>query len=210
MLRFVVRRLLLLVPILLGLSILVFLWIRALPGGPAQALLGERATPEAIAQIEREYGLDKPIHEQYWRYLKTVARLDFGESVTSRRPVIEEIKQRFPATIELALAAMIFSIAVGIPLGFLAAKRYGGFLDNASLVASLLGISIPVFFLAIILKYVFAVKLGWLPTVGRLSVLINIDHPTGFYVLDAILAANWEAFVDTLKHLVLQIGRAHV
>jgi peptide/nickel transport system permease protein len=203
MLRFVVRRLLLLVPILLGLSVLVFLWIRALPGGPAIALLGERATPETIAQIERQYGLDRPIHVQYWRYVQNVARADFGDSTVSRRPVVEELKQKFPATIELALAAMIFSVVVGIPLGFLAAKKYGSLLDHASLVASLIGISIPIFFLAIILKFVFAVKLGWLPTVGRVSVLIDLEHPTNFYVVDALVTANWEAFVDVGKHLIL-------
>lgn len=203
MLRFVVRRLLLLVPILLGLSILVFIWIRALPGGPAQALLGERATAEAVAEIERNYGLDRPIHEQYWAYLKTTVRLDFGNSITSRRPVTEELKQRFPATIELSVAAMIFAVLVGIPLGFVAAKRYGGFLDHASLVASLIGISIPIFFLALILKYIFAVKLGWLPSVGRISVLIDIDHPTSFYALDAIIAGDAGALWDVLKHLIL-------
>ena len=188
MLRFVVRRLLLLIPILLGLSILVFLWIRALPGGPAEALLGERATPETIAAIERQYGLDEPLPVQYWRYVKTVSQGDFGDSTVSRQPVVEEFKQKFPATIELALAAMLFSMLLGIPLGFFAAKKYGSVFDHASLVASLIGISIPVFFLAIILKYIFAVKLGWLPTVGRISVLINVDHPTNFY----------------------EIGRAHV
>jgi len=203
MLRFVVRRLLLLLPILVGLSILVFLWIRALPGSPAIALLGERATPETIAQIERKYGLDKPVHVQYWRYLNNVARADFGDSIVSRRPVVDELRQRFPATIELALAAMIFSIALGIPLGFIAAKRYGGVVDHASLVASLIGISIPIFFLAIILKFVFAVKLGLLPTVGRISAVIDLEHPTNFYVLDTLLAADFEAFWDTLKHLVL-------
>jgi peptide/nickel transport system permease protein len=203
MLRFVVRRLLLLLPILVGLSILVFLWIRALPGSPAIALLGERATPETIAQIERKYGLDKPVHVQYWRYLNNVARADFGDSIVSRRPVVEELRQRFPATIELALAAMIFSVALGIPLGFIAAKRYGGVVDHASLVASLIGISIPIFFLAIILKFVFAVKLGLLPTVGRISAVIDLEHPTNFYVLDTLLAADFEAFWDTLKHLVL-------
>jgi len=203
MLRFVVRRLLLLLPILVGLSIHVFLWIRALPGSPAIALLGERATPETIAQIERKYGLDKPVHVQYWRYLNNVARADFGDSIVSRRPVVEELRQRFPATIELALAAMIFSVALGIPLGFIAAKRYGGVVDHASLVASLIGISIPIFFLAIILKFVFAVKLGLLPTVGRISAVIDLEHPTNFYVLDTLLAADFEAFWDTLKHLVL-------
>ena len=203
MLRFVVRRLLLLVPILLGLSILVFLWIRALPGSPATALLGERATAEAIAAVNEQYGLNDPIHEQYFRYVGQIGRGNFGTSQTSRRPVSDEFKQRFPATIELAVSAMFFSILIGIPLGFLAAKRYGGLLDQFSLVASLLGISIPIFVLAIILKYIFAVKLGLLPTVGRMSVLINIEHPTNFYTLDALIAGNLGAFWDVIKHLIL-------
>ncbi|MGH3012241.1 MAG: ABC transporter permease [Gaiellaceae bacterium] len=203
MLRFVVRRLTLLIPILLGLSILVFLWIRALPGGPAQALLGERATAEQVEQIERDFGLDEPVYVQYWRYLQRVGEGDFGTSVTSRRAITEEIRQRFPATIELAVAAMLLSVLAGIPLGFVAAKRHGTFIDHASLVASLIGISIPVFFLAIILKYIFAVKLGWLPTVGRSSPTVPAEHPTNFYILDAIITLNWDAFVDSIKHLIL-------
>src|SRR5919107_834299 len=104
MLRFVVRRLLLLVPILIGLSILLFVWIRALPGGPAESLLGERATPETVAEIERQYGLDKPVYVQYLRYVENVATGDLGVSIRSRRPVTDELRERFPATIELALA----------------------------------------------------------------------------------------------------------
>jgi peptide/nickel transport system permease protein len=202
-LRFVARRLLLLVPILLGLSILLFVWIRALPGGPAESLLGERATPEAVEQIERVYGLDRPIWEQYLKYLQRLAQGDLGTSISSRRPVTEEIGRRFPATIELALAAMVFAIALGLPLGFIAAKRYGSPVDHGSLVASLIGISIPVFFLAILLKYVFAVKLGLLPTIGRQDVLIDADHPTGFYVLDGIITLNFEAAWDAFLHLIL-------
>jgi peptide/nickel transport system permease protein len=203
MLRFVVRRLVLLIPILLGLSILVFLWIRALPGSPADALLGERATAEQKAAIEEQYGLNEPVHEQYWRYLKQTAGGDFGNSITSRRTIVEEFRERLPATIELAVGAMLFAIILGIPLGFLAAKRYGSIFDHGSLVLSLLGISIPVFFLAIILRYIFSVKLGWLPSVGRADVLIAAEHPTNFYVLDSILTLNWEAFVDAIKHLIL-------
>jgi peptide/nickel transport system permease protein len=204
MLRFVVRRLLLLVPILLGLSILVFAWIRALPGGPAEALLGERATPETVAEIERQYGLDDPVYVQYVRYFKTTfVERDLGTSINSRRPVSEELTQRFPATIELALAAMFFAMVLGVPLGYVAAKRYGGPVDQASLVVSLLGVSIPIFFLAILLKYVFAIKLGLLPTVGRISVLIDLDHPTNLYVLDAVIAGDPEALWDVIKHLIL-------
>ncbi|MBV8256325.1 MAG: ABC transporter permease [Actinobacteria bacterium] len=203
MLRFVVRRLLLLVPILLGLSILVFLWIRLLPGSPAQALLGERATPQLIKQIRHEYHLDRPLYEQYWGYLTTIAHGDFGVSISSRRSVAWEFGQRFPATVELALAAMIFAIALGIPLGFLAAKRYGGWFDQVSLVGSLLGISIPIFFLGLVLKWIFAVKLGWLPSIGREDVLATRPHPTNLYVLDAIIRGDGGALWDAIKHLIL-------
>jgi peptide/nickel transport system permease protein len=203
MLRFVVRRLILLVPILVGLSMLVFLWIRALPQGPAESLLGERATPETIRQIEEQYGLDEPIHVQYWSYVKTVAQGDLGTTIRTRRPVTDELKERFPATIELTFAALLFATLLGIPLGFVAAKRYGTWVDHSSLVVSLIGISIPIFFLAILLKYVFAVQLGLLPTVGRISVLIDLEHPTNFYTVDALIAGDLEAFWDVLKHLML-------
>src|SRR5262245_22594587 len=126
MLRFVVRRLLLLIPILIGLSILIFLYLRALPGSPAVALLGEPATPETIEAIENQYGLDQPIYVQYWRYTQNVIlRFNLGTSTNSRQPVTEELKRRFPATVELAVGAMIFATIFGIPLGFIAAKRYG-------------------------------------------------------------------------------------
>ncbi len=204
MLRFVVRRLLLLVPILIGLSVLVFLFIRALPGSPAESLLGERATPETIAQVREQYGLDEPLYVQYWKYVEaTIVERDLGVSIASRRDVWEEIKERFPATVELALAAMLFSVGLGIPLGFLAAKRYGGLFDHASLFTSLIGISIPIFFLALILKYIFAVRLGWFPSIGRVGVLTEVDQRTNFYVIDTILSRDWEGLRDVLKHLVL-------
>jgi peptide/nickel transport system permease protein len=202
-LRFIVRRLILLLPILLGLSLLVFLWIRALPAGPAQSLLGERATPETIRQIEEQYGLNEPIHVQYWSYLKTVGSGDLGTTIRTRRPVTDELKERFPATIELTFAALLFATLLGVPLGYVAAKRYGTWVDHSSLVISLIGISIPIFFLAILLKYVFAVKLGLLPTVGRISVLIDLEHPTNFYLIDALIAGDPEAFWDVSKHLIL-------
>src|SRR5262249_34717210 len=153
MLRFVVRRLLLLVPILIGLSILVFAWIHALPGSPAESLLGEHATPEAVAQIRHQYGPDQPIYVQYWDYLQTLFSRHFGTSSATTRPVTYEIGHRFPATVELAVSAMIFALVLGIPLGFFAAKRYGSWFDRSSLVVSLIGISIPIFFLGLILKY---------------------------------------------------------
>jgi peptide/nickel transport system permease protein len=194
---------LLLIPILIGLSLLVFVWIRALPGGPAQALLGERADAESIEQIREQYGLDQPVHVQYWEYVKTTVSGDLGTSVTTRRPVVDELEERFPATIELTIAALIFATALGIPLGFVAAKKYGTATDHASLLVSLIGISIPVFFLAILLKYIFAVKLGWLPTVGRIDARTDLEHPTNFYTVDALLAGDLPAFWDVVKHLIL-------
>src|SRR6516162_1401993 len=204
MLRFTIRRLVLLLPILFGVSLLVFIWIRLLPGGPAQGLLGERATPQSIAQINHQFGLDRPLYVQYWRYLdETVIHLNLGTSISSFRPVTDEIRIRFPATVELALGAMIFAVSFGIPLGILAAKKYGSAFDHGSLLASLIGISIPIFFLGLILKYIFSVRLGWLPSIGREDVLANYSHPTNFYILDAIINGDPEAFWDTIRHLIL-------
>jgi peptide/nickel transport system permease protein len=203
MLRYVVRRLMLLVPILLGVSILIFFWVHALPGNPASALLGERATPELVKQYKDRYGLDKPMPLQYWEYLKVTVHGDLGVSIVTRRSVVSEIKRRFPATVELALGAMIFAVTLGIPLGFFAAKRYGGAFDHLSLVGSLIGISIPIFFLAIILKYFFSVKWQLLPSVGREDILSDAEHPTNFYILDAIITRDWNALWDTIQHLIL-------
>ena len=203
MLRFVVRRLLLLVPILLGLSILIFGWIHALPGSPQQSLLGERATPELVKEYNHRYGFDRSLPEQYWEYLKTTARGDLGTSIATHRSVVSEFENRFPATIELAVAAMLFAILFGIPLGFIAAKRYGTIFDHASLVASLVGISTPIFFLALVLKYIFAVRLAWLPSVGRIDILDTTRHPTNFYILDAVIERKWATLWDVIKHLIL-------
>jgi peptide/nickel transport system permease protein len=203
-LRYIVRRLLLLIPILVGVSLLIFFWIRALPGSPAEALLGERATPALVQSYRQKYGLNKPIWQQYLTYVKTTAiDRDLGVSVASHREVWSEIRLRFPATIELAVAAMIFAVVFGIPLGFFAAKRYGQVFDQMTLVGSLIGISIPIFFLAIILKYLFAVRWQLLPSVGRIDVTANVKHPTNFYVLDAIITRDWATLWDVLKHLVL-------
>jgi peptide/nickel transport system permease protein len=203
MLRYVIRRLLLLIPILFGVSILIFFWVRLLPGGPAEALLGERATPELVAAYRERYGLDEPIYKQYIKYVRATVGGDFGVSVASHRQVTDEIKQRFPATMELAIGAMLFATMIGVPLGFLAAKKYGSLFDHASLFVSLIGISIPVFFLAIILKYIFSVRLGWLPSVGRVSVTTEAEHPTNFYILDAIITRDWSTLWDCIKHLIL-------
>jgi peptide/nickel transport system permease protein len=176
-LRTIGQRLLLLIPTLVGLSVLLFLWVRALPGGPAVALLGERATPEAIAEINEQYGFNKPLIEQYFIWLGQLLSGDFGTSLQTRAPVVEEFARRMPATLELSIFAII--IAVGV------------------------GITIPVFFLAFILKWIFAVQLGWLPSEGRQDPRIDATHYTGFYVLDGILTGEWDAAWDAFLHLIL-------
>jgi peptide/nickel transport system permease protein len=204
-LRFVVRRLLQLVPILIGLSILLFAWIRVLPGGPAIALLGERATPEKIAQINRLYGLDRPVWEQYLKFLARAVRFDFGTSVRTQRPVTEEFLRLFPATVELSVMAMVFAVGIGIPLGYVAARRHMTWVDNVSVTGSLIGVTIPVFFLGFILRYIFAVRLGWLPATGRQDSrdFIGLEHPTKFFVLDGFLVGRPDASWDAFLHLIL-------
>ncbi|WP_059011924.1 ABC transporter permease [Streptomyces specialis] len=203
MLRLIVRRLLQLVPTLLGLTVLLFLWIHRLPGGPASALLGERATEADRRQIEAALGLDEPLWVQYGRWLERLARLDLGTSTQTSRPVWEEFTLRFPATAELALTAMLIAVVVGIPLGYVAARRRGSWLDAAAVSGSLLGVCVPVFFFALILKAVFAVNLGWLPSAGRRSTGIDATEVTGFSVLDGLLTGEWDASLDAVEHLIL-------
>lgn len=203
MFRFIVRRLLQLVPTLFGLSMLLFVWLRRLPGGPETALLGERATPEKVAQIRAMLGLDQPMHIQYGRFMRRLLELDFGNSIQTGRPVTEEFVERFPATIELTVVALVIAIGVGIPAGFLAARRHGRLLDTASVGASLVGICIPVFFLAYLLKLLFALTLHLLPTQGRLTAGLDHTKVTGFYVLDGLLTREWDVVADALLHLIL-------
>jgi peptide/nickel transport system permease protein len=202
-LRLVVRRLLQLIPTLLGLSVLLFLWLNRLPGGPASAILGERATPTEVARINRALGLDQPVWVQYGRFLKRILQLDLGTSTKTGQPVWDEFALRFPATVELSVAAMLIAVVVGIPLGYLAAKRRGGWLDVASVSGSLIGICVPVFFLALLLKGIFAVNLGVFPSYGRLSTGLDATEVTGFAVLDGLLTGELDATWDALVHLTL-------
>jgi peptide/nickel transport system permease protein len=203
MLRFVLRRLGLMVPVLVGLSILLFAWVRALPGDPARSLLGERATPEGLERINQAYGFDQPLLQQYLTYVKALLQGDFGASIQTGQPVLDSFTERFPATLELGVAALLIAIVVGVPLGYLAARNQGRVLDTAVVSGSLLGVVTPVFFLAILLKLVFADKLHWLPTALRQDPRVDATHVTNFYVLDGILTREWDAAWDAMAHLVL-------
>ncbi len=202
--KFILRRLLLLIPILLGLTAIVFVLARMLPGDPASAILGERATPQGLARVREALGLDQPLWVQYWEYLSGFARLDLGESFITNRNVTDDFLQRFPATIELAIAAMTFALILGIPLGLLTAKRRGTWVDQVGNVVSLVGISIPIFFLGLMLKWAFAIQFPILPDSGRIDLIeYSIPRVTNFMTIDAALAGEWGGMVDALRHLVL-------
>ena len=205
MLKFIIRRLLQAVLALFVLSVLLFAWLRSLPGGVVSALLGERGTPAAAARLRSQLGLDDPIFVQYWRFLTRALRGDFGISngVYRGEPAWNVFVQRLPATVELSVIALLIALTLAIPLGYLAARRKGGWFDTGSVIFSLVGVAVPVFFLAYVLKYVFAVQLGWLPPSGRASVGINATHITGMYMFDGILTREWDAAWDALKHLIL-------
>nr|WP_294695879.1 ABC transporter permease [uncultured Friedmanniella sp.] len=210
MLRFTIRRLLLLVPVLFGLSVLLFAWVRALPGDPARALLAEKATPESIAAVNAQYGFDKPLLTQYLTYTGRLLQGDFGSSPRTGLPVLGTFLERFPATVELSIAALLFAIVLGIPIGYLAATRAGGWLDRIFVAGSLVGVVVPVFVLAYLLKIVFAVglpgplgALAVLPTSGRQNPRIDATHITNFYVLDGLLTREWDAALNAVTHLVL-------
>ena len=202
--KFILRRILLLFPILLGLSVLIFLFIRLLPGDPAGAILGERATPERLEAVRQALGLNLPLHEQYLSYLGGLVQGDLGRSFITNRDVVDDFLQRFPATIELTVAAMVFALGLGIPLGMLTAKRRGSWVDQFGTVVSLVGISIPIFFLGLMLKYVFAIQFPILPDSGRIDLVeYFIPKVTRLMTVDALIAGDFGGFIDALRHLVL-------
>ncbi|MFD6099472.1 ABC transporter permease [Nocardiopsis flavescens] len=203
MLRFIVRRTLQLIPTLGGLSILLFIWLQRLPGGPEYALLPDDATEEQRAQLRRSLGLEEPLTVQYVRFLRNILQGDLGTSLQTGRPVVEEFFTRFPATFELALTAILIAVTVGIPLGYLAARRRGGVLDFAAVGGSLIGICTPVFFLAFLLKVVFAERLGVFPSAFRLSPGLNRTDLSGFVVLDGLRTGELDVVWDALMHLAL-------
>ncbi len=200
---YLVKRLLGLVPVLLGMTLLVFLFLRLIPGDPAVVLLGEAATPEQIAALREQLGLNRPLYVQYFAFLEHLLRLDLGTSVISGIPIIEELKNRYPATFELAIAAMAIALLAGIPAGILAALHKNRWLDQSLMAGSLLGVSLPVYWLGLLLIYLFAVNLQWLPAGGRSTDTSLIQPLTGLYVVDSVLRLNPMALADALSHLCL-------
>lgn len=204
MLRFLVRRLLLVIPALFGLLVLTFVMVRIVPSDPAAALAGENATAEQIETIRRAYGFDRPLYEQFWTYFKQVSQGDFGVSIYSNVPVGKEIAHRLPATIELTMIALIFAAAGGVVIGTLAAVWHNSPLDHIVRIVSVAGLAVASFWFAIMLQLLFAMELDLMPLRGRLSA----GHPappfiTGMFLFDALLSGRMATFLNALHHIIL-------
>jgi peptide/nickel transport system permease protein len=202
MTSYIVRRILYTIPVLVGITLLTFLFLHG-TGDPCSAILGEHYTPDRCAEIKTRYGLDDPVWLQYGRYVERLLHGDLGDSILTKRAVINELLDVFPATIELALAAMWIAVWVGIPLGLLAAARHNTSTDLGAMVLAMLGVSMPVFWLGLMLAYLFGYKLDLFPISGRLATGTEITQITGLNVVDSALTANWAGFRDALHHLVL-------
>jgi len=203
MFAFIIRRILIVIPTLLGVTVIVFLMLRITPGDPAELLLGERVTPAALDAMREYLGLKEPLYVQYGMFIKRAIRLDLGETIWTREKVSNEIGQRFPATIELALVAMFISCFFGIILGIISATKQYSWFDYLSMITSLFGVSMPVFWLGLMLMLLFSLSLGWFPMSGRIGVETDLPIITNFFVLDAILVRDWSALGDALMHLAL-------
>ncbi len=203
MVSYVLKRLALLVPTLLGMSILAFSLIHLVPGDPATVMLGERATPAAVQALRQELGLDRPLYVQYGRFLRGLVTLDLGRSLKTREKIAVEMADRFPATAELAFAAILFAALGGVFLGIMAARWRRSFVDVLVMAGSLAGVSMPIFWLGLLVILLFSVQWGLLPLAGRLDPSFLVPHRTGFLLVDTLLSGQPAAFLDALKHLLL-------
>ncbi len=219
MVQYIVRRMISLIPTLLGVTIVVFLFLRLIPGDPAVAMLGEHAAQDNVERIREQFGLNRPLFldtealkegdllglfdSQYIRFLGRLLQGDLGNSIHRRIPIADELGQRFPATAELAIFAMVIGILVGLPAGVISAARRNSIWDHTSMVGSLIGVSVPIYWLGLMLIMLFAVILKWLPSGSRLDPTLDLEVVTNFYLVDSVITGNWAALWDTLKHLAM-------
>lgn len=203
-LRFIGKRLALMVPTLLGISILTFFISNSIPGDPARLIAGQYAAPDVVAALRHKLGLDQPLYIQYFRYMGRLLHGDLGTSLYSQQSVITDLKQYFPATLELTLFSLLITVVVGIPLGILSAHKRDKWQDQISRVFSLVGIAMPSFWLGILFLLLFYLRWGILPGGGRLGDgMAPPTHITGMYTVDALLTGNWPDFFSALIHLIL-------
>ena len=203
MLHYIGKRLLHLIPVLLGMTVIVFLIIHAIPGDPAQVILGQQATAESIAALRESLGLNNPWYVQYFNYLKDLLMGDLGESLRTRQSIASEVWPYLAATFELAFFAMIIAVIVGMNAGIISAWFQNSKFDYIVMVIALVGVSMPIFWLGLVEQWLFSIKLGWLPTSGRADVRDPVTAITHFYLIDTLIQGRFDQFVVVVKHLVL-------
>lgn len=203
MLKYILKRILMVIPVLLGVTVIIFLITRVLAPDPAPVVLGEHATPEAMAVWRTDNGLDDPIWLQYVNFIVGAVQGNLGTSYYTHQPVTAEIAARFPATAELAICAIIVASLVGVALGVLAAVKKNKAADNVSMFVALIGVSMPIFWSGILLILLFSGILHWLPSSGRVSPLLQPNGGTGFFIIDTVVRGDWIALGDVLVHLIL-------
>lgn len=203
MLNYIIRRIFSLIPVLFGMTLVVFAIIHAIPGNPAQVILGQRATKEAIETLTKELGLDRPFFIQYIDYIKSLLTGDLGTSLRTRTPINEEIWPYFAATIELTAVAILIAVFIGVNAGIISAWFSNSWFDYIAMILALIGVSMPIFWLGLMEQWAFSIKLGWLPTTGREDVRDPVTAITNLYLLDTLIKGNLPQFISTLKHLIL-------
>ncbi len=201
---YIFRRTLLMAFVILGVIIITFTLSHVVPADPVLALVGDHAPPAVVAQVRHQLGLDRPLPGQFELYVTQLLHGNLGTSIADQRPVMKDLKQYLPATVELSTAALLFAIAVGVPTGIISAIYRNQWQDQVARIFALAGVSLPVFFTALVFLAVFYVKLGWLPGPGELGPYTEPPQTiTGMVVIDSLLTSNWAAFGDAVKHLIL-------
>lgn len=219
MIRYTIRRLITVIPTLIGVTFVIFIFQRLIPGDPAVAMLGEHATQENVERIREQFGLNRPvfldrealakgdirgfIDTQYFRYMGRILVLDLGTSIHRRIPVAATLAERFPATVELALLAMLIATTIGVPVGIISAARRGSFLDGVTMIGSLVGVSMPIFWLGLMLIMLFGVELNWLPIGGRLTTGVEVKTITKLILVDSLITGNIPAFKNAFEHIIM-------
>ncbi|MGC5328471.1 ABC transporter permease [Brevibacillus sp. SYSU BS000544] len=203
MLAYTIRRILMLIPVLIGMSIIVFSIIHAIPGDPAQMILGEKASPESIATLRAQLGLDNPWYIQYFDFIKAVVSGDLGQSLLTKAAISDEIPRYLAATAELTVVSMLIAVFIGVNAGIISAWKQNSWFDYISMLVALIGVSMPVFWLGLMEQWFFAQELKWLPSIGRDNPRDPVEAITHFYIIDTILQSRWDQFKDVVEHLIL-------
>jgi peptide/nickel transport system permease protein len=202
-LSYIIRRLLILIPVLLGMTIIVFSIIHAIPGDPAETILGEKATQESKAALRTELGLDKPWYVQYGAYVSKLVHGDLGQSIKTKESITKEIGPYMAATAELTAFAMLVAVVIGINSGIISAWKQNSWFDYTGMFIALIGVSMPIFWLGLMEQLIFAIELKWLPTIGRMNPRDPVEAITHLYLIDTLLAGRWDQWWEVMKRLIL-------